>query len=360
VKNSEPMVPVELSLAAVLEGLVGSAMWASLVQGGQRSLEALAKRRDPSRALAPTGTRKKLAGVLAGAATFAAAEGPATESVIPFLRSAESAAVARQVFAAHMTGEPDSYRDQLLAEFEALADRHGIERATLPIVRTVFQQIWAAADSCVAACIDQGLLSAHEARSIGRHQAVMDQFASLDRTIRYLGKVKPSHDEVNEFDVRYRDQVADRFSRLLPPQHDSARKVPIDDIYVSPHLGVPRSDEGGVYTRIQRIALPEFLNLVHRTVVLGNPGAGKSTLAQRICYDLARERRIFAPSGSSVTPIMVSAREYGAFKAEKKWSILKFIEKQAASKFQADPVVSGAFEYPARIRPGARLLRRPR
>lgn len=88
----------------------------------------------------------------------------------------------------------------------------------------------------------------------------------------------------------------------------------------------------------------DFLSEIHRAVLLGNPGGGKSTFTSKLCYDLAtrHSERIFARR--RVTPILVILRDYGAEKKATKCSILQFIEQTANSKYQISPP-EGAFEY---------------
>jgi hypothetical protein len=61
-------------------------------------------------------------------------------------------------------------------------------------------------------------------------------------------------------------------------------------------------------------------------VLLGNPGAGKSTFAQKLCFDLAAKSldRVFA--FRQVTPVLVVLREYGAEKKAHNCSIVQFIQ----------------------------------
>lgn len=90
--------------------------------------------------------------------------------------------------------------------------------------------------------------------------------------------------------------------------------------------------------------LQNFLSLIHRAVIIGNPGAGKSTFTLKLCHDLATRysERIF--TGRQITPILVILREYGAEKKAKNCSILQFIEITANSTYQVQPP-PGTFEY---------------
>lgn len=94
------------------------------------------------------------------------------------------------------------------------------------------------------------------------------------------------------------------------------------------------------------IDLDTLLSKVNRTVVLGNPGGGKSTLTNKICYDFTKpnSRKQERQDLYRITPIPVILREYGNEKKAHNHSILQFIEATAKDKYQVAPP-QGAFEY---------------
>lgn len=88
----------------------------------------------------------------------------------------------------------------------------------------------------------------------------------------------------------------------------------------------------------------DILASMHRIVILGHPGAGKSTFSLKICQELTKNYTKKPFAGRSVTPILVVLREYAAKKKEKDISILEFIELTSKSLYQLNPP-NGAFEY---------------
>ncbi len=89
-----------------------------------------------------------------------------------------------------------------------------------------------------------------------------------------------------------------------------------------------------------------FFASAYRAVILGNPGAGKSTLAIKLCYDLAHNyaQRLFA-GRKELTPILVTLRQYGADRKERRCSLLEFIETEAKTTYQQPSVPQQAFHY---------------
>ncbi len=89
----------------------------------------------------------------------------------------------------------------------------------------------------------------------------------------------------------------------------------------------------------------KFVDEIDRTVVLGDPGAGKSTLAVKLCHDLATGEADRTYRDLTVTPILVILRDYGADRKTHNLSILEFIETTARTKYQLPSVPTGAFDY---------------
>lgn len=92
--------------------------------------------------------------------------------------------------------------------------------------------------------------------------------------------------------------------------------------------------------------MEKFLSQVYRVVLLGDPGGGKSTLAQKICYDLCNKYKERILGDRLLTPILVVLREYSSKKKKEGVSIIKFMENEVTSKYQLpNGAPPGAFEY---------------
>lgn len=112
-------------------------------------------------------------------------------------------------------------------------------------------------------------------------QAVVDRVEiSAD-----YGRVTAAHAAVRSI----KQQMRRRFARLVMPHSREDHQVPIEDIYVNRVLA-PWSSAGTVGTAISEDDLAE-----RRFVVIGNPGAGKSTFIRRMMYQLGAEESRLAP-----------------------------------------------------------------
>ena len=197
-------------------------------------------------------------------------------------------------------------------------------------------------EACRAAltvAVERGLLSAHEALSSARFRLVMDEFAAVRK-----GDCRTGSKARNSGEIRSEvSQIGSQQARVYYTSNvDAAKKKPLDELYVTPNFirNVPPEDQGS------RGPVPatKFFETVSRTVVLGHPGGGKSTLVNKITHDLASRYADRLIAGRELTPIVVILRDYGSEKKNRKCSILEFIESTTNSKYQVKPS-TGTVEY---------------
>lgn len=267
-----------------------------------------------------------------------------TEFLRSFLGSPEVEAIVRQIFASRLVEEANGSLNSVRREFEALvALRFGEDDLGYENLATgLFETLLAGCDRGLEIAIDKGALAAHEARSSFRYRVLRDELATIQKNIDFLTQDrKPDIENILRFEQQYRHQMASRYDSLTPPYVDTLRRVPIDELYVAPSFTGPPSEKG---EEAKQLKTPELLSTVYRAVVLGNPGSGKSTFAQKLCHDLSARysSRLFA--GRQLTPILVILRDYGAEKRENDLSILQFIEKKASSDYQVE-APHDAFKY---------------
>jgi len=133
-----------------------------------------------------------------------------------------------------------------------------------------------------------------------------------------------------EFLERYRRQAHQRHGFLTPPDFDRRRRVRVADIYVatavteedySERLRVPPETATG------SLKVWDLAERLDRTVLLGDPGGGKTTAANVLTDYLASDatRRI---------PFLVTLREYAA-KTPIEWSVAECIEQNLGTLYQA-------------------------
>lgn len=261
-----------------------------------------------------------------------------------FLASPEAEQIIREIYANQLNDADDSttkaIRNHLAVALSLALGQPKVHLRKLS--NALFKAMQEGSRHVIEKAIDDGVLSAHESKSAVRHKIILDQLENIQNTLAFIkSSGKPNLRDIYEFETQYRDQVAKRHWFITPPNFDTAQKVPIDDLYVSPDFVREPSKKDDEPIKLERSIL---LGGINRVVVLGNPGSGKSTFLLKLCHDLATKYsdRLFA--GRLISPILVVLRDYGAEKRRRKCSILDFISITANSNYQVEPP-RNCFEY---------------
>jgi hypothetical protein len=256
-----------------------------------------------------------------------------TASVQIFLGSAEVDEIARQLYASKIssgTSRTDGIRTQFKDIF-ALYLPGNLELVD-QIAGDLFDGVASACDRALEVATERGVLMAHDARSAARFRMLSDQLAAIEKRLAFMAASPGiSLETLTRFETQYREQVVQRHGYITPPHFDVARRVPIGDLYVSPNFRMPSSESD---VREAAFAVGEILSTAHRIVVLGSPGAGKSTFAQKLCHDLGRHYDDRMYGRRRVVPFLVVLRDFGSQKKDRAISIVDFIGETVNSRYQ--------------------------
>ena len=110
----------------------------------------------------------------------------------------------------------------------------------------------------------------------------------------------PQSRSESDFLTRYRRHVTGYHGMLEPPDPWRRRRVPIADLYIPPTIVKIRCGTSQLPPR--EVTLQQFSEEINRTVLLGDPGSGKTTAAQVLMHDQATH-----PRGR--VPFLVAVRE---------------------------------------------------
>lgn len=159
--------------------------------------------------------------------------------------------------------------------------------------------------------------------------------SSIDATHRYAETVSTFDSRrqlgLDTWERAYRAQVIAAHGFIVPPDFDKKRKVALADLYVSPTI--TESEQRAQPTHKD---IADFVSVVDRTVLLGDPGGGKSTAAAAAMNHLAKDRDL-------PVPFLVTLREF-AGEGDIERSISTYIASQI-SNFYSVPAPEGAVEY---------------
>ncbi len=277
--------------------------------------------------------------VSSAAEELVAAEGgePALEQAPDFLVSPEATAFVRILFMAgvHSAG-PDT--DELRSAFAKAYRRHAPD-ASDEQSRVLFDLLASTSEKILQEAARDGDPEAAEALAAGRFRRLDEEIQGLRRIVEALNSTSREDVEAYlDWERIYRSQVLVRHGTITPPSFDASERVSVDDIYVEPRF---RMDGEGDAAE-DRFSRDELVESLDRTVVLGDPGAGKSTFALKLAYDLARGQTVV--SGGSLTPLVVSLKDYGEEKRTGRVSLVEWMETVAKTDYSTPPP-EGAIPY---------------
>ncbi|AKB29043.1 hypothetical protein MSSIT_2324 [Methanosarcina siciliae T4/M] len=286
-----------------------------------------------------------------------------SKSICEFFTSPEVESIVLQIYAYQFSSsvfnESNSKSiEEIREEFNLVLSLYfGIDKEkNSKLMSQIFMILIAGCEETLNKWTNEGKLSAHEAESKYRFKAICGILQTVNKNIELLsGKTKPNIHEIHKFVEKYRSIVGKRCERIRSASYNSKQRVPINDIYVCPDFIVEGSTKvtnrplrGETRLRFacgkEIINLNQLLSHVFRIVLLGDPGAGKTTFVQKISHELITRysERIF--SGTCVTPTIVVLRDFQVKNFEKGISILDFIAEEANSNYQI-PVPKYTFEY---------------
>ncbi|UUY01976.1 NACHT domain-containing protein [Svornostia abyssi] len=249
------------------------------------------------------------------------------EALRRFLLSSDARDIALGVLLAQVIGDDSPLEDALRNRF-VLAMAWSTRRNQADVEVD--------ADRLFTALKDQLALAINTAlgRAAGRttlsdlQRRDIEQAASAivaDSLTAFRNDRSPDFDAIHRFVEQLRKNAASRLGRIEPPNYVGAGTISLSDLYVEPAFRTERE--------LERRTLSEVSQSIYRTVVLGSPGAGKSSYARAICHSLAAAGLASADSSVPV-PFLVELRDYGVFRQANRASILDFLERLVRTDYQ--------------------------
>jgi len=134
-----------------------------------------------------------------------------------------------------------------------------------------------------------------------------------------------------EYEKTYRTQMQRMHGTITPPDFDRRRDVPLDDLYVSPGI---HTRESVASPNNHPLSLDKLWEMTDRTVLLGEPGGGKSTATGALIYRLSI-------SGTEFVPYLVVLRDYAQYRGQ--MSVVEYVEQRLRAHYQT-PAPEGFVE----------------
>ena len=228
-----------------------------------------------------------------------------------YLESPELQSIIRQLFSTSLVSQDETATLRTIRqEFVASLSLHldVSSTALAPSADLFFDCLIGAIQHLLNLAVEKNVLAAHEAQSAARHRSLLGEIANVQKNLTLLTTGdRPDIGRILRFEQKYREQVAFVHSHIKPPHFDSGRRVPIDELFVAPRIARSKREK---QAEPETISFQDFSSNLGRMIVLGNPGGGKSTLAVKLCHDLASD----AGHERRLTPLLVILREFGSQK----------------------------------------------
>jgi hypothetical protein len=259
-----------------------------------------------------------------------------------FLESPEAESIVRQIFSDELSDkESQEPIKQLREEFGLLLARYvsAPQDQVAEASDAIFDALLSCCNQLFNISVSKGILLAHEWKSIARFRLIQDELVAIKAALEFNRTKAPDLHTVLSFEQDYRRLVRSRNKQITIQQYDRVRRVDLNRIFVAPNLLPPKYEQFGP------LPLLDFMSRIYRVVVLGDPGGGKSTLAQKICLELSANYDKRRVGNRRLTPVLVVMREYSASKKQSNTSILDYIRIEANSSYQLPAASNEIFEY---------------
>lgn len=288
--------------------------------------------------------QKATAAVARGEALFE----PQIEALKQFLVSPELDTIVKQLYATKLVSSGQPHLENVRKEFSVSLGMHLklSDKDLKTLSSALFDAILSACDQALDASVARNNLTASEAKASLRHNVLFEELELIRRNLEFLSARRNLDiNEINAFESRYRQMVDQRHGSITIAGRLGAQRITLENLYV-PNSFLPFSKKYEGYTLHvgAGYSADRLIGLLDRSVVLGNPGAGKSTFAQYVCHTLITRYEERPIQSRALTPVLVVLKDYGAEKKSRNCSVVQFIESTANSKYQLRPP-EGAVEY---------------
>jgi len=148
-----------------------------------------------------------------------------------------------------------------------------------------------------------------------------------------LGQIDPKAERF--YLEGYRRHIVEQYGAIEPPDFNNRRRVPIADLYVSPEIiKITNFETVSTATSepVHSVNVWELAESLDRTVLLGDPGCGKTTASRVLLHHLAGDMKC-------KVPFLVTLREFAAADPPAR-SVVGHIEYELTTRFQ-HPAPSG-------------------
>jgi hypothetical protein len=239
---------------------------------------------------------------------------PSDEALSVVLRGEEIQAAVHELLAARLTDAPEADLARIRSAFELTLGAAGIDSPS--VARELFDYYDDEICTLVGRLSESALLGQVRAEAMGAR--VIAILFAIERHTAAL-QTRPDRQTETSFLTRYRRHLTEHHGLIDPPDFDRRRRVPIADLYVPPAI-IELDGEG------RELGLWALDEQIDRTVLLGDPGAGKTTASNVLMNHHASD-------ADRKVPFLVTLRDYAA-QDPPSLSVAAYIEHRLEAFYQ--------------------------
>lgn len=255
-----------------------------------------------------------------------------TDAVTQRLTSDRCHALLHELLAARLSDAPEQQLERLRDSFRrALWPLVDLDRdAARRIADVAFEYL----DGKLSEVVARLESSLPEAAGRLRDRAIGHRIvAILDAIERHQAAIAEDGDQAADQELlrRYKRHLVEEFGTITPPDLEQRRRIPIAHLYVAPKIApIPPDEAGGEEDprSSPQPLLTEFAAAIDRAVLLGDPGAGKTTAARALMHAHATVGRR--------TPFLVTLRDFAA-DGPITGSFVQYLERVMNATYQCPP-----------------------
>ncbi|MDN3352035.1 NACHT domain-containing protein [Actinomadura sp. DC4] len=231
---------------------------------------------------------------------------PSDEALGALLQGDELQAAVHELLAARLTDAPE-------ADLARVRDVFELTTGAPSVAGELFDYYDGEICTLVGRLSESGLLG--QVRSEALSARIISVLHAIERHTAAL-RTRPGRETEASFLARYRRHLTEHHGQIDPPDFDRRRRVPIADLYVPPAV-IGDSREIDLWTLDEEI---------DRTVLLGDPGAGKTTASNVLMNHHAEDaaRRV---------PFLVTLRDLAAQDPPER-SVAAYVEHRLEAFYQ--------------------------
>jgi hypothetical protein len=265
------------------------------------------------------------------------------KAIAEFLRSNTALQIVQQLYSVKLAGVEPTYLPSIRQSYHTYFGLLTQDAVDEHLRERIFRVISDCCDTALTLSVPKADSSTNAPIALARQRLMLEHLRAIEHNLSFLAyQTRSSLADLQEWQQTYLKQLAVHFEAITPPAIQGARRVPIDELYVAPRFQALATRE--LKASSPPVTLERFEAVVGRTVVLGSPGAGKSTLTRKLCYDIASRKSTSLLAQKALVPLLVVLRDYAKRKREERCSIYKFVEDEINTNLLIE-VPNGALDF---------------